>query len=117
MKSTGEVLGLGKTLDEALFKGITAAGMTLRRPGAVRDVGVLVSVDTHDQLEIVSLAKKLDDLGFKLYATWETAASIRSLGIDVEQVGDIGESDQAFRLLESGALSFVVYTGALMRCV
>ena len=114
MKSTGEVLGLGKTLDEALFKGITAAGMTLRRPGAVRDVGVLVSVDTHDQLEIVSLAKKLDDLGFKLYATWETAASIRSLGIDVEQVGDIGESDRAFRLLESGALSFVVYTGALM---
>lgn len=65
--------------------------------------GVFVSVDTHDLGEIVSLAKKLDDLHFALYATEETAAAIARLGIDVVTVDGIRESDHAFALLESGA--------------
>ena len=114
MKSTGEVLGIGKTLNEALFKGVTASGKRLRYPAADGSVGVLISVDTHDLLEIVSLAKKLDDLGYSIYATRETAASITSLGIDVETIGDIGTSSDAFELMESGKISYVVYTGALL---
>ena len=109
MKSTGEVLGIGRTLGEALFKGITAAGMRFKSPRADRSIGIFVSVDTHDQGEIVGLAKKLDDLGFALFATAETAASIRSLGIDVEEV-TMGDS---FKLLEAGKISYAVYTGAL----
>lgn len=73
MKSTGEVLGLGKTLNEALFKGLTSAGMKCRSALSGGDAGVLISVDTHDQPEVLSLAKKLYDLKFKLYATRETA--------------------------------------------
>ena len=112
MKSTGEVLGLGKTMQEALFKGLTSAGMVVGRHPDGRH-GVLVSVDTHDLGEIVALAKKLDDLHFALYATEETAAAIARLGIDVVTVDGIRESDHAFALLESGCIDYIVYTGAL----
>ena len=112
MKSTGEVLGLGKTMQEALFKGLTSAGMVVGQHPDGRH-GVFVSVDTHDLGEIVSLAKKLDDLHFALYATEETAAAIARLGIDVVTVDGIRESDHAFALLESGCIDYIVYTGAL----
>ena len=114
MKSTGEVLGIGKTLTEALFKGLTAAGMTLKSSLLQKDVGVLLSVDTHDQHEVVSLAKKFDDLRLKLYATSETAETIRTLGISVIEIAGIKESDNAFKLLEKGDISYIIYTGALM---
>ncbi len=71
-------------------------------------------MDTHDLGEIVSLAKKLDDLHFALYATEETAAAIARLGIDVVTVDGIRESDHAFALLESGCIDYIVFdTGAL----
>ncbi|MBQ7228032.1 MAG: diaminopimelate epimerase, partial [Clostridia bacterium] len=117
MKSTGEVLGVGKNLNEALFKGLTAAGRKLTAPDAFHDVGVFLSVDKYDNLETVSLAKKLDDLGFNLYATSETAEHIAHLGTDVEDLGsDISEKnrDKIFQLMEEGKVSFLVYTGALM---
>ncbi len=114
MKSTGEVLGIGKTIEEALFKGLTAAGMTLKSSFGDNKVGALLSVDTHDQLEIVGLAKKLDDLGFQLYATPETAQSIEALGIDVVNVDQIFKSRRVFQLLEDGEISYIIYTGALM---
>ena len=114
MKSTGEVLGIGKTLDEALFKGLTSAGMKCKSAFTDGDVGVLISVDTHDQQEVVSLAKKLDDLHFKLFATEETAHSIKKLGISVTEIAGIKESDNAFKLLENGDISYIIYTGALM---
>ena len=112
MKSTGEVLGVGKTLTEALFKGLCAAGIKLASPKRGGANGVFISVDEHDHLEIVTLAKKLDDLGMKLYATEGTAKAIEKLGIDVEKVDHIGESDEAFKLIESGNISYIVYTGA-----
>jgi len=112
MKSTGEVLGIGKTRREALYKGLLSAGIMLKSPMLSKDVGVLLSADEHDHLEIVTLAKKLDDLGMKMYATKTTAEAIEQLGIDVEKVKSISESDEAFTLLESGKISYVIYTGA-----
>ncbi|MCR4771595.1 MAG: carbamoyl-phosphate synthase large subunit [Oscillospiraceae bacterium] len=111
MKSTGEVLGIGKNIKEALFKGLCSSGMVLRSTTQGESVGALISVDSHDQLEIVSLAKKLDDLGFELYAPEETAQSISALGIDVTKVDGIREGGDAFRLLESGKINYIVYTG------
>ena len=113
MKSTGEVLGLGRTLEEALFKGLTSAGMVVRtdRNG---ERGVLISVDSHDQQEIVGLAKKLGDLGFSLYATEETADTIESLGLPVHRIANIRPGGEAYDLLESGQIRYLVYTGALM---
>ena len=113
MKSTGEVLGIGKTVAEALFKGLTAAGFKMKMPSFRDEVGVLLSVENHDLLEVVGLAKKLDDLGMKFYATPDTAEAISHLGIDVTTVKSIGEGGDVFQLLESGQISYVVYTGAL----
>lgn len=111
MKSTGEVLGIGKDLNEALFKGLTSAGYVVN--STEKGKGVFIRVDDHDLTEIVTLAKKLDDLNMTLYATRNTAAEIRSLGIEVVEVQDIEESDEAFNLLESGKISYVIYTGAM----
>ncbi len=114
MKSTGEVLGIGKNLKEALFKGLTAAGMKCRSSFSDGETGILISVDSHDLQEAVALSKKFDDLGFKLYATKETAQAIKNLGISVTEIAGIRESDNAFKLLENGNINYVIYTGALM---
>ena len=110
MKSTGEVLGIGKTTAEALFKGLTAAGIR----GIPKHGGVLLSVDDHDYLEILDLAKKFYDLGIRLYATTGTAEMIRTLDIEVTSVPGISESDELFDLMESGKIRCIVYTGALV---
>ncbi|MBE6913492.1 MAG: carbamoyl-phosphate synthase large subunit [Ruminococcaceae bacterium] len=111
MKSTGEVLGLGKTVAEALFKGLTAAGFKV--PGKGERVGALLSVEENDYQEILSLAKRFYDLGICLYATAGTAETIASLGIPVSAVANATESGEIIRLMESGALNYVVYTGAV----
>ncbi len=114
MKSTGEVLGIGKTLNEAIYKGIIAAGYKLIDPEKNPGVGVFLSVEDHDYNDIVSVAKKFFDLGMTIYATAGTAASIARLGIDVITVPNVFDSDDVWNLMESGKISYIVYTGAIV---
>lgn len=109
MKSTGEVLGVGKNLKEALFKGLVSEGfkVDVNKHGH----GVLITVTKQDRYEIVNLAKKLDDLGAKLWATPETAKEIARLGIDVSVVNKLREDNSIMDLVESGKLDYIVYTG------
>jgi len=111
MKSTGEVLGIGKNVSEALFKGLTAAGMRVTE--ADEAAGVLLSVEDFDYPEVIGLARRFYDLHCDLYATEGTADAISRLGIPVTKVRGIRESDHAFELLESGKIQYIVYTGAL----
>ena len=113
MKSTGEVLGIGSNLREAIFKGLTSAGFKFKAPMASSDVGVFISVEEHDLGEIVSLAKKLDDIGMTIYATSDTARAIEGLGIKVRTVSGINEGSDSYELIENGKISYIVYTGAL----
>ncbi len=101
------MLGLGRTLAEALFKGLTAAGFKL--PDAFGSHGVLLSVENEDSQEILSLARRFFELGLTLYATTDTAAAIASLGIPVRAV----ETTEVTPLMESGKLRYIVYTGAV----
>ncbi len=112
MKSTGEVLGIGKDLSEALFKGLVSSG--IRLPQHSHRAGVLLSVDEYDYLEALDVARRFSDLGCALYATEGTAEAIATLGIPVTAIPGIRESDHAFELLESGKVNFIVYTGALL---
>lgn len=111
MKSTGEVLGIGKTLEEALFKGLLSAGFRLTPHAKDRDAGVLISVNRQDRFELVDLAHKFDELGFKLYATDGNAAEISHLGVDVEVVGKLAKDNRVMELLESGKISYLIMTG------
>ena len=97
MKSTGEVLGIGRTLAEAMYKGLTAAGFRLNLRS------VLLSVETADIPESLSLARRFHKLGLKLYATEETAEAIAGVGLPVTKSDALTLED----------ISLIVYTGAV----
>ena len=109
MKSTGEVLGIGRNLSEALFKGLVAAGYKMYKSG-----GVLITVRDSDKSEIVEVAKKFDTLGFNLYATPGNALALEAAGMKVEVVHKIHESDtnNTMTLLESGKVNYIISTSA-----
>ena len=109
MKSTGEVLGLAATREEAIFKGLLAAGYTMKRNG-----GVLFSVRKTDKYELPELAKKFYDMGFKLYATEGNAKTISDFGMEVEIVNKIHENseDNLLTLLDTGKIDYVISTSA-----
>jgi carbamoyl-phosphate synthase large subunit len=106
MKSTGEVLGIGKTLEEAMFKGLVAAGYKLERGG-----GVLLTVRDSDKPEIVEVAKRYAALGFTIYATKGTSSALSRAGLQSTVIHKISEaSDNVMTLLESGKVQYVVST-------
>ena len=113
MKSTGEVLGIGKTLAEALFKGLTAAGFRVPSLHGGSRPGVLLSVETNDYQDIISLARRFYQMGMKLYATVGTAEAIADLGIEITSVHNATESGELHSLMESGELCYIIYTGAV----
>lgn len=113
MKSTGEVLGIGRTRAEALFKGLTAAGFTVPSIHSTDKIGVLISVDENDYDEIAFLAGRFYDLQLSIYATSGTAATIRKMGIPVVSVANATESSEITDLMSQGMLNYIIYTGAV----
>ncbi|MFP5527314.1 carbamoyl-phosphate synthase large subunit [Peptococcus simiae] len=107
MKSTGEVLGIGKTMLEALYKGLIGAGYTLTKEG-----GVFISVRDSDKNEIAPIAKKFFNQGFRIYATSGTAKVLRSVGIDLTEVDKMheGTDENAWGLLESHEVDYIIST-------
>lgn len=110
MKSTGEVLGIGKNLREALYKGLVAAGYKMERTG-----GVFFTVRDSDKTEIPEIAKKFSRLGFKLYATAGTAKILERTGLEVQVVSKIHEDKgengmDGIMLLESGQVNYIIST-------
>ena len=118
MKSTGEVLGIASSREEAIFKGMSAAGWKMIRPkiheGEESEYGVLFSVRETDLPELPPLAKKFYDLGFTLYATSGNASTIERSGMNVTHVAKVHEnySENVMTLLESGKICYVVSTSA-----
>jgi len=108
MKSTGEVLALANTLEEALYKGLIAAGYTLEKNG-----GVFITVRNSDKPEISEVAKKFLDLGFKIYATRGTAKTLEENGIEAQVVDKIHEGENnTLKLIESGDIQYVISTSS-----
>ena len=116
MKSTGEVLGIGRTLNEALFKGLVSAGFKVGLESTYHDkkynAGVLISVHDKDKPEIVGIAKKFADLGLKIYSTAKTGIGLRAAGIEVETIGDFNDCSAVLDVLETGKIDYIVYTGS-----
>jgi carbamoyl-phosphate synthase large subunit len=86
MKSTGEVMGIGKSFSEAFAKGMVAAGGVIPEPGTV-----FLSVRDNDKKGVVDLAKELHARGFNLVGTGGTAKVIQAGGIECKQVNKVKE--------------------------
>ncbi len=111
MKSTGEVLGIGKTIEEALFKGLVSAGFNMKHPTKRNPSGIYFTINDQDKFEIVNIVKKFADLGLTFYATKGTAQVIRSLGIECTEVARLSTNDEIFKLMDDGKIDYIVYTG------
>jgi len=109
MKSTGEVLGIGKTREEALYKGLVAAGYKMKRRG-----GLLVTVRDQDKAEMTDAVRKFYDLGFTLYATKGTAAVLEQAQMRVHVVGKLHEAqgENILDLIESGNIDYILSTSS-----
>ncbi|MBS0510975.1 MAG: carbamoyl-phosphate synthase large subunit [Proteobacteria bacterium] len=86
MKSTGEVMGVGRSFAEAFVKSQVAAGVRLPGGGTV-----FISVKASDRPAAVEVAKELHDLGFSLVATRGTASVIEAAGVPVTVVNKVNE--------------------------
>ena len=106
MKSTGEVLGIAKTFQDALLKGLVAAGYKLKKQG-----GVLISVRDSDKQETLGIADRFAKLGFEIYATSGTAHMLNKNMIAASSVRKLSEEGPNIAdLLESGKVDYVVST-------
>jgi len=94
MKSTGEVMGVGKTFGEAFVKSQLGAGTKLPRPfnaDGTPSGKVFISVKPSDKVRAVNVARELSQQGFSLIATKGTAAAITAAGIACEPVNKVTE--------------------------
>ena len=86
MKSTGEVMGIGKTYSEAIYKAINGANMRIPSGGTV-----LMTVSDRDKEEAAILAKGFMELGYHIMATEGTGNYFRAYGVEVDIVNKIHE--------------------------
>ncbi|HNT64092.1 MAG TPA: carbamoyl-phosphate synthase large subunit, partial [Candidatus Desulfobacillus denitrificans] len=86
MKSTGEVMGVGRTFAEAFVKSQLAAGVRLPKSGKA-----FVSVKEQDRAKAVEIARDLAEIGFALLATRGTGAAIEAAGLKVQIVNKVAE--------------------------
>ncbi len=100
-KSTGDVLGVGDTFDNALLKGMIASGMRIKRTGSV-----LVSVNESDKADTVKMADEFLAQGFRIYATSDTAKLLNSNHIAT----NTASCEQAVEMINSNKFSYVIST-------
>ena len=106
MKSTGEVMGIGHTYQEALYKAVVAAHLTVPAGG-----NVLITVSDRDKPETAELAKGFVELGYHLICTSGTGAYFEKLGIPVEIIKKIHEKgENCEKYLKSGRVDMLVNT-------
>jgi carbamoyl-phosphate synthase large subunit len=84
MKSTGEVMGFGKSFGEAYFKAQRAAGVILPKSG-----NVFISVRDHDKDAICEVARELIDMGFSIYATSGTFLHLKDSEIACSKINKV----------------------------
>lgn len=115
MKSTGEVLGVGETVEEALYKGFIASGKNLPMQGGT----ILATIQRYDQDEFMQIAKRFAGLGYKFVATEGTAKRLAENGIAAKEVEKltptdhahfVNEEDEIIKMIRSGEIDLVVNT-------
>ena len=106
MKSTGEVLGIGKTMRNALFKSIIGSGLHVPKSG-----NVLLSFAQRDKLEALEIAHRLVKLGFKLFGTKDSYKYFKENSIKIEPVHNSNDgSPNVFDLMRDSKIDLVLNT-------
>jgi carbamoyl-phosphate synthase large subunit len=106
MKSTGEVMGIGRTFGEAYAKAQLASGVVLPRQGSA-----LISVRERDKAHAVELGKLLADMGFDIVATHGTAATLARAGISCRRVNKVREGrPHIVDMIKNGEIDLIVNT-------
>jgi len=108
MKSTGEVMAFGRDAATAYHKSQIAAGSPLPRP---EQGGIVLSVRDEDKEEVVRLAKKLDALGYEIWATRGTSTALWKAGIESNALYRIPlGSPNTLDLIRLGKVKWIVNT-------
>jgi carbamoyl-phosphate synthase large subunit len=106
MRSTGEVMGTGRTFGEAMLKSQLGAGSRLPRRGTV-----CITVKNGDKERAVVVARDLVDLGFQLVATKGTAAAIADAGLPVRAVNKVKDGrPHIVDMVKAGEIQLVFTT-------
>jgi carbamoyl-phosphate synthase large subunit len=106
MKSTGEVMGLDRIFGMAFAKSQLAAGQRLPAKG-----NVFISLKNKDKRPMLFIAKRLYDLGFRIYATQGTARTFQMNGIQVEPVLKVSEGHpNVVDLMKQGSVALIINT-------
>ncbi|MDH3577232.1 MAG: carbamoyl-phosphate synthase large subunit [Gammaproteobacteria bacterium] len=106
MKSTGEVMGVGRSFGEAYAKAQLASGVVLPRQGAA-----LISVRERDKAGAVELGKLLSAMGFDIVATHGTARSLASAGVSCRRANKVREGrPHIVDMIKNGEIDLIVNT-------
>jgi len=106
MKSTGEVMGVGRTFGEAYAKAQLASGVALPRQGAA-----LLSVRERDKDGAIELGKILDEMGFDLVATHGTAKALAAAGVSCRRANKVREGrPHIVDMIKNGEIDLIVNT-------
>ena len=106
MKSTGEVMGVGRSFAEAFVKSQLAAGVKLPKSGKA-----VLSIRNADKAKALDVARALVELGFGLYATRGTAAYLADHGVKVTPVNKVNQGrPHIVNLIKNNEVSFIVNT-------
>ncbi len=106
MKSTGEVMGVSDNFGQAYAKAQMSASVYLPRSGTA-----FISVNQHDKKNVIRIADRLHQLGFKLIATRGTAAALHSSGIPVDSVYKVNEGrPHIVDMIKSGKVDLILNT-------
>jgi len=106
MKSTGEAIGIARTLNEALSKAFAASGMQVKRGGAA-----LLTIADVDKPEILPIVSRLVEMGYRLVATEGTAKALRQAGFSPRVVAKIGEEGPTvLDVITHGEVDLVINT-------
>jgi len=106
MRSTGEVMGVGATFGEALFKSQLAAGARLPPNGTV-----FLSVKDSDKPKTIEIARLLHEMGYALVGTRGTAAAVAEAGIPIKPVNKVKDGrPHVVDLLKNGEIDLVITT-------
>jgi carbamoyl-phosphate synthase large subunit len=106
MKSTGEVMGVGRTFAEAYFKSQIASGVKLPKSGKA-----VLSIRNADKVKAIEVGRELHELGFALHATRGTAAFLAEHGLKVVPVNKVNEGrPHIVDMIKNNEVSFLVNT-------